>query len=227
MGNANVSITYRISVRDPPLSEVRIRPAAGDPRRGWLTAGGWSVPVALGRGGIRANKREGDGGTPRGTFHPVRLWWRADRHQRPRTLLLTRPIRLQDALVRGPPATAITISRSGSTPARPATGWRAKTLSMILSSRSTTTARPGSPTRQRGISTPCSRQFRSHRRLRIHDQVLDAAAAAADEPTDQNHHRLAGPPDARHHTDHRRVTVIAFSSCPAQAGHPVRRGRSD
>ncbi len=37
------------------------------------------MPVALGRGGIRANKREGDGGTPRGTFRLRRLWWRADR----------------------------------------------------------------------------------------------------------------------------------------------------
>jgi L,D-peptidoglycan transpeptidase YkuD (ErfK/YbiS/YcfS/YnhG family) len=43
--------------------------------------------VALGRGGILANKREGDGGTPRGTFRPRRLWWRADRHPRPRTFL--------------------------------------------------------------------------------------------------------------------------------------------
>ena len=34
--------------------------------QGWLRAGSWSVPVALGRGGIKANKREGDGGTPRG-----------------------------------------------------------------------------------------------------------------------------------------------------------------
>ncbi len=50
-------------------------------------AGGQTVPVALGRGGIRANKREGDGGTPKGTFRPRRLWWRADRHPRPRTFL--------------------------------------------------------------------------------------------------------------------------------------------
>ena len=47
---------------------IRVHRAAGDPRRGWLTADGWTVPVALGRGGILANKREGDGGTPRGTL---------------------------------------------------------------------------------------------------------------------------------------------------------------
>jgi L,D-peptidoglycan transpeptidase YkuD (ErfK/YbiS/YcfS/YnhG family) len=55
------------------------------------------LPVALGRGGIKANKFEGDGGTPRGTFHPVRLWWRADRHVRPRTFLPVRAIRSTDA----------------------------------------------------------------------------------------------------------------------------------
>ena len=68
MGKSNISITYQTSPRDRPLSAIRIRAAAGDPRRGWLTAGGRTLPVALGRGGILANKREGDGGTPRGTF---------------------------------------------------------------------------------------------------------------------------------------------------------------
>jgi L,D-peptidoglycan transpeptidase YkuD (ErfK/YbiS/YcfS/YnhG family) len=68
------SITYQTAVRDRPLSSIRVRPAAGDPRRGWLTAGGWAVPVALGRGGVLANKREGDGGTPRGIFRPRQLW---------------------------------------------------------------------------------------------------------------------------------------------------------
>jgi len=76
---------------------VRVNPAAGNPRRGWLTAEGWTIPVALGRGGIKANKREGDGGTPRGIFYPRQLWWRADRHIRPRTFLPTRAIRPEDA----------------------------------------------------------------------------------------------------------------------------------
>jgi len=55
------------------------------------------LPVALGRGGIKANKFEGDGGTPRGIFRPVRLWWRADRHVRPRTFLPVHAIRSTDA----------------------------------------------------------------------------------------------------------------------------------
>jgi L,D-peptidoglycan transpeptidase YkuD (ErfK/YbiS/YcfS/YnhG family) len=51
-----------------------------------------SLPVVLGRNGVSANKREGDGATPRGTFLPVRLWWRADRRLRIRTLLPVRRI---------------------------------------------------------------------------------------------------------------------------------------
>jgi L,D-peptidoglycan transpeptidase YkuD (ErfK/YbiS/YcfS/YnhG family) len=57
-----------------------------------LIAGTFAIPVALGRTGIRANKSEGDGATPRGRFRLVRLWWRADRHRRPPTLLPVRRI---------------------------------------------------------------------------------------------------------------------------------------
>ncbi|WP_029584671.1 L,D-transpeptidase [Bradyrhizobium sp. URHD0069] len=89
-------------MRDRPWSAIRIRPAAGRPCRGWLTADGQTVPVALGRGGIRANKREGDGGTPKGTFRPRQLWWRADRHPRPRTFLPVRAIGPEDAWCEDP-----------------------------------------------------------------------------------------------------------------------------
>jgi L,D-peptidoglycan transpeptidase YkuD (ErfK/YbiS/YcfS/YnhG family) len=102
MINPNFSITYETVARDRPLSAIRVHPAAGDPRRGWMTADGWTVPVALGRGGILANKREGDGGTPKGTFHPRQLWWRADRHPRPRTYLPVHPIRPDDAWCEDP-----------------------------------------------------------------------------------------------------------------------------
>ena len=93
---------YVESAADRPLSLIRIRPRAGNSRQGWLTAKGLSIPVALGRGGILANKREGDGGTPRGTFHPRALWWRADRHPRPRTYLAARAIRPEDAWCEDP-----------------------------------------------------------------------------------------------------------------------------
>ncbi len=60
------------------------------------------IPVALGRGGIIANKFEGDGGTPRGAFRPRQLWWRADRHVRPATRLPVRPITPTDAWCEDP-----------------------------------------------------------------------------------------------------------------------------
>ena len=84
------------------LSRVTVRRKPGDPRRGWLTAGPLSLPVALGRGGIKANKREGDGGTPRGAFRLKRLWWRADRHPRPATLLPLRRIGPDDGWCEDP-----------------------------------------------------------------------------------------------------------------------------
>jgi L,D-peptidoglycan transpeptidase YkuD (ErfK/YbiS/YcfS/YnhG family) len=95
-------MAYDTGAPDRPLSMIRIRARAGNSRRGWLTAGGMTIPVALGRGGILANKREGDGGTPRGTFHPRLLWWRADRHPRPRTHLAARAIRPEDAWCENP-----------------------------------------------------------------------------------------------------------------------------
>jgi L,D-peptidoglycan transpeptidase YkuD (ErfK/YbiS/YcfS/YnhG family) len=102
MESSAISITYKTTARDRPLTAIRVSRTAGDPRRGWLTADGWTVPVALGRRGILANKREGDGGTPMGTYYPLRLWWRADRHPRPRTYLPVRPIRPEDAWCEDP-----------------------------------------------------------------------------------------------------------------------------
>src|SRR5579863_4601141 len=102
MKTSAISIKYKKSGHQGPLATVTIRPAAGNPRRGWLTAENLTIPVALGRGGILANKREGDGATPRGTFHPRQLWWRADRHPRPDTFLPARPIRPEDAWCEDP-----------------------------------------------------------------------------------------------------------------------------
>jgi L,D-peptidoglycan transpeptidase YkuD (ErfK/YbiS/YcfS/YnhG family) len=102
MDISRFSDTYRKKTPDRPLGAISIHAAAGNPRRGWLIAGSQTIPVALGRGGIIANKREGDGGTPKGTFRPRRLWWRADRHPRPSTFLPVRAIRLDDAWCEDP-----------------------------------------------------------------------------------------------------------------------------
>jgi L,D-peptidoglycan transpeptidase YkuD (ErfK/YbiS/YcfS/YnhG family) len=50
------------------LGTIRVQRKPAAKTRGWLIAGAQAVPVALGRGGIKANKREGDGATPRGAF---------------------------------------------------------------------------------------------------------------------------------------------------------------
>jgi L,D-peptidoglycan transpeptidase YkuD (ErfK/YbiS/YcfS/YnhG family) len=85
-----------------PLKTIYVGTAPGTRTRGVLRAGALVWPVALGRGGIRANKREGDGGTPRGTYRPVRLWWRADRSPRPATGLPVRRITGLDAWCENP-----------------------------------------------------------------------------------------------------------------------------
>jgi L,D-peptidoglycan transpeptidase YkuD (ErfK/YbiS/YcfS/YnhG family) len=97
-----VSAPCGASSSNRPLATIRIRAAAGNPRRGWLIAGDRAVPVALGRGGIRANKREGDECTPKGTFRPRQVWWRAERHPRPPTLLPVRAIGPEDAWCEDP-----------------------------------------------------------------------------------------------------------------------------
>ena len=89
-------------MKQASFNSLRVRPKPGERTRGWLLAGPLAVPVALGRGGIRANKREGDGGTPRGTFRLRRLWWRADRMARPMTHLPVRRIRGDDGWCEDP-----------------------------------------------------------------------------------------------------------------------------
>jgi L,D-peptidoglycan transpeptidase YkuD (ErfK/YbiS/YcfS/YnhG family) len=80
------------SPRRRGLTLVRVRARPGHKTQGVMVAGPLAINVVLGRGGVRANKFEGDGATPRGRFRLVRLWWRADRHPRPPTLLPTRRI---------------------------------------------------------------------------------------------------------------------------------------
>ena len=88
--------------RKTSLRQLRVRRKPAQPSRGVLAAGLHALPVALGRGGVKANKREGDGATPRGTFRLKRLWWRADRHPRPATLLPARRIGADDGWCEDP-----------------------------------------------------------------------------------------------------------------------------
>ena len=79
---------------------VHVRPRLR--AQAWLVAGQRAIRAALGRASVKAAKREGDGATPAGRFHPVRLWWRADRLPRPRTLLPVRRITVDDAWCEDP-----------------------------------------------------------------------------------------------------------------------------
>jgi L,D-peptidoglycan transpeptidase YkuD (ErfK/YbiS/YcfS/YnhG family) len=88
--------------RRSPLRRLTVRRKPGAPARGWLIAGPLALPVALGRAGIKANKHEGDGATPRGTFRLKRLWWRADRYPRPVTSLPVRRIGASDGWCEDP-----------------------------------------------------------------------------------------------------------------------------
>jgi L,D-peptidoglycan transpeptidase YkuD (ErfK/YbiS/YcfS/YnhG family) len=89
-------------MRSKPLATLTVRRQSAVRSQGWLVAGPLRVKVALGRGGIKADKREGDGATPRGQFRLVRLWWRADRLPRPITRLPVRRIGLQDGWCEDP-----------------------------------------------------------------------------------------------------------------------------
>ncbi len=65
-------------------------------RRGWLQFGHLSLPCAIGRSGLRALKREGDGGTPIGVFAVRELLYRPDQVRRPHTPHPTRAIHPSD-----------------------------------------------------------------------------------------------------------------------------------
>jgi L,D-peptidoglycan transpeptidase YkuD (ErfK/YbiS/YcfS/YnhG family) len=55
--------------------------------------GGLRLRCALGRGGVRRDKREGDGATPAGSWPMRRLLYRADRIEPPQTALPSSAIR--------------------------------------------------------------------------------------------------------------------------------------
>jgi L,D-peptidoglycan transpeptidase YkuD (ErfK/YbiS/YcfS/YnhG family) len=86
----------RRAKREISLRRLTVRRKPAQRSRGVLQAGPLALPVALGRTGIKANKREGDGATPRGSFRLKRLWWRADRLPRPATFLPVRRIAPDD-----------------------------------------------------------------------------------------------------------------------------------
>lgn len=103
------------------MIEVRARPGE---TQGTLWFAGRGYVCALGRAGVVADKREGDGGTPQGRFFLREIRYRADRIAAPVTSLPAHPIdaadgwsddpadRAYNRLVRLPhPASAETLMR--------------------------------------------------------------------------------------------------------------------
>lgn len=78
------------------IATITVRRRPGCRHQGVLTVAGRAIPVALGRSGIGCDKREGDGRTPAGVWHPVRVLYRADRVTRPATSLPIAAIRPDD-----------------------------------------------------------------------------------------------------------------------------------
>jgi L,D-peptidoglycan transpeptidase YkuD (ErfK/YbiS/YcfS/YnhG family) len=66
-----------------PLTNLRVRPIAGNRARGWLTVGDLRIPCALGPAGVVRRKRESDGGTPAGRFPLLWGFYRQDRKRPP------------------------------------------------------------------------------------------------------------------------------------------------
>jgi L,D-peptidoglycan transpeptidase YkuD (ErfK/YbiS/YcfS/YnhG family) len=73
-----------------------VRRAPGRPCQARVILAHGVRQAALGRAGMRALKREGDGGTPLGRFPIRQVLYRADRGPRPRTKLPVHAIRADD-----------------------------------------------------------------------------------------------------------------------------------
>ena len=79
------------------LRQLFVSAKSAEPTRGLLRAGNLIMPCAIGRTGMRALKREGDGASPCGAWPLREAYYRADRfHLRPRTPLPLRALSPED-----------------------------------------------------------------------------------------------------------------------------------
>lgn len=108
------------------LIEVLAEPRR--PSHGVLRHNSLLVPCALGRGGVRVDKREGDGATPIGTFPLRQLWYRADRLDTPATGLSRRIIGRDDGWCDDPEAAEYNRPINLPHPARHERLWREDAL---------------------------------------------------------------------------------------------------
>lgn len=101
-------------------------------RDGVLHWRGQAIPAAIGHGGIRADKIEGDGATPIGLLPLRQVFYRADRLARPRSMMPVQPIAPNDGWCddRRDPAynRAVSLPHAG----RHETLWRADALYDVI-----------------------------------------------------------------------------------------------
>ncbi len=69
-----------------------VRALPHDRTKGILTFGAITVPCALGRSGLLVRKKEGDGGTPVGSFELLHVYYRPDKGLPPKTTLPVEPL---------------------------------------------------------------------------------------------------------------------------------------
>lgn len=77
-------------------SQLIVRRLSARSTKGHLAFGPLRLGCALGRGGTRALKREGDGATPRGRFALRQLYYHPVQWRRLASQLLTKPLRRSD-----------------------------------------------------------------------------------------------------------------------------------
>jgi L,D-peptidoglycan transpeptidase YkuD (ErfK/YbiS/YcfS/YnhG family) len=82
-------------------ANIVVRARSASSTRGIVQFGAMTVPCALGRSGVKALKREGDGATPRGIFALLQVFYRPD-VVRPTTRLPLKVIKRDDGWCDGP-----------------------------------------------------------------------------------------------------------------------------
>jgi len=75
---------------------LTVQADTADSSLGWATLGSRRWRCAIGAGGVREDKLEGDGATPAGTYPLRRIYYRNDRLVLPRVRLPARPIAEHD-----------------------------------------------------------------------------------------------------------------------------------
>jgi Uncharacterized protein conserved in bacteria len=79
------------------LTTLHVRVKSPHSKHGRLVGGGFDVAAAIGRSGLTASKREGDGASPRGCFRILGGFYRPDRFgTRPRAGIPLVPLRPDD-----------------------------------------------------------------------------------------------------------------------------------